>query len=75
MNMLRAHACVPLIVKSVNVSDKNISLRLSALGFKSGAKIKIISELKNKIAVIVSVEERAIILSREILIDTEVEYA
>ena len=75
MNMLRAHANAPLIIKSVNVSDKNVLGRLNALGFKKGAKIKIINQLKNNIAVIVSVEEKAIILSREILLDTEVEYA
>ena len=73
--MLRAHANAALIIKSINVSDKAILNRLNVLGFKEGAKIKIISELKNKVAVIVSVEEKAIIISKEILIDTEVEYA
>ena len=45
MNMLRAHANAPLIIKSVNVSDKKVLGRLNALGFKKGAKIKIINQL------------------------------
>ena len=75
MNILRARVNTPLIIKSVTISNKAILSRLYCLGYKKGAKIKILRELQNKIAVIVQVEEKALIISREVLLDTEVDYA
>ncbi|MBR6737014.1 MAG: ferrous iron transport protein A [Clostridia bacterium] len=74
MNMLCARENAKLIIKDINVSDKRVRYRLYVLGFKKNAKVEIIRSLKNKIAVICKVGEKGLIISREILLDTEVEY-
>lgn len=54
------------IIKSVNVTDKGYLSRLYNLGLYKGVKIKLEYLLKNKKAIVISFNGKAVILSSEI---------
>lgn len=64
-----------VIISKLNIDNRDYLSRLYSLGFNKGVHVKVEFSLKNKKAIIVSINARAVILSSEIADLIEVDYA